>query len=354
VFSIEGQSLKLESADHVAKYVEEIRSKDHVEVRLSGNTLGVDAARAIAAALKEKHNLKVVNLSDIFTGRLKAEIPLALEAFVDALVDKKFMTDLDLSDNAFGPIGAAPLTELLKKNTAIQNLRLNNNGLGIDGGKLVAQALTEAAEQLTSDGSKYSLRSITIGRNRMETPGATHIAKALAKHTKLEEVRIFQNSIRPEGCAEFVRSLAACSNLRLLDMQDNTFTEPGSFALAETLPIWKELRVLNVNECLLKAPGARAVLEALKRLENIEQLLITFNEIDILGAKLIPSVLKNKKKLQRIELNGNCFDPDGNEVEAIRDTLRELGVLDGLDELDEMEFDQDEDEDEDKDELEEE
>lgn len=39
----------------------------------------------------------------MFTGRLKTEIPLALEALVEALEGQKHLVELDLSDNAFGP-----------------------------------------------------------------------------------------------------------------------------------------------------------------------------------------------------------------------------------------------------------
>jgi Ran GTPase-activating protein 1 len=92
----------------------------------------VEACRAIAEALKTQSSLKNVYFSDMFTGRLKNEIPLALEAFVDAFLDKS-IDELDLSDNAFGPAGAKPLMKLLTHNRNIQILKLNNNGLGIQG-----------------------------------------------------------------------------------------------------------------------------------------------------------------------------------------------------------------------------
>lgn len=45
---------------------------------------------------------------------------------------------LDLSDNAFGPNGIVGLVALLKSASCytLQELRLNNNGLGITGGKV--------------------------------------------------------------------------------------------------------------------------------------------------------------------------------------------------------------------------
>ena len=69
----------------------------------------------------------------MFTGRLKTEIPLALDALVEALEVQKHLVELDLSDNAFGPAGAKPLMRLIINNRNIKILRLNNNGLGIEG-----------------------------------------------------------------------------------------------------------------------------------------------------------------------------------------------------------------------------
>ena len=45
---------------------------------LEGNTLGVDAAKAIAKALESQPHFKRALWKDAFTGRLKDEIPRAL------------------------------------------------------------------------------------------------------------------------------------------------------------------------------------------------------------------------------------------------------------------------------------
>jgi Ran GTPase-activating protein 1 len=46
--------------------------------------------------------------------------------------------ELDLSDNAFGPVGVEGLAMLLRSPSchALEILKLNNNGLGIGGGKV--------------------------------------------------------------------------------------------------------------------------------------------------------------------------------------------------------------------------
>ena len=48
------------------------------------------------------------------------------------------LVELDLSDNAFGPDGVKAVRELLESSAcySVQELRFNNNGLGI-GGKVI-------------------------------------------------------------------------------------------------------------------------------------------------------------------------------------------------------------------------
>lgn len=47
-------------------------------LNLEGNTLGIEAAEAIGKALESKSELKKALWKDMFTGRMKNEIPTAL------------------------------------------------------------------------------------------------------------------------------------------------------------------------------------------------------------------------------------------------------------------------------------
>jgi Ran GTPase-activating protein 1 len=60
VYSIEGKSLKLNTAEDVKQFCEEIKAlKGLTEIKLSGNTFGVDAAKAIAQAMRDQEELRV-------------------------------------------------------------------------------------------------------------------------------------------------------------------------------------------------------------------------------------------------------------------------------------------------------
>jgi Ran GTPase-activating protein 1 len=61
LFSIAGQSLKLDTAADIEKHIAGLISNDKVEeVRFEGNTLGVGACERLAEVLKTKKTLKVI------------------------------------------------------------------------------------------------------------------------------------------------------------------------------------------------------------------------------------------------------------------------------------------------------
>lgn len=60
IFSIEGKSLRLDSAADVEPHIKALRENTEVEeIRLGGNTLGVEACEALAKVLETKKTLQV-------------------------------------------------------------------------------------------------------------------------------------------------------------------------------------------------------------------------------------------------------------------------------------------------------
>ncbi|KNE72836.1 hypothetical protein AMAG_16943 [Allomyces macrogynus ATCC 38327] len=339
IFRIPGQGLKFDTAKDVEVHAAKLQAMTNVtEVHLSGHTFGIEAAKAIGAALVGKKDLKVCNFSDMFTGRLKSEIPACLTALTEPLIPLAVHT-LDLSDNAFGPAGAFPIVPFLSQTTSLHTLRLNNNGLG-QGGQAVADALAAQAAAHKAAGRASPLRVFVAGRNRLENGSMPKLAAAFAAHGNVEHVQIPQNGIRPEGIAELVAGLKSCKGLKVLDVQDNTLTKAGAAAVAEALPSWPHLRKLHLGDCLLTAKGAAVLFKAMRaaKVGSIEELHLGFNEINAKGASLLGDWLRAfGGKVTLLELNGNCFEAESDEVERIKSILEGFGHEDALDELDEME-----------------
>src|ERR1700761_2250000 len=148
IFSLRGQALKLDTAADLEKHIQPLKDSSNVEeVPLEGNTIGVEASQALAKILETKTSLQYANLADIFTGRLLAEIPQALDSLLTALLKCPNLQMINLNDNAFGLNTVEPLRPFLSKHTPLQDLYLNNNGLGPAAGTLVAEALAQLAEK---------------------------------------------------------------------------------------------------------------------------------------------------------------------------------------------------------------
>jgi len=341
VFSIEGKGLKLNTAQDVQAFVDTIVQMDDLQViKLSGNTIGLEAGKALASALQSRMTIKAANFSDIFTGRLREEIPPTLKAICDSLEDKENLIELNLSDNAFGPAGAEPLIDFLTNNRSLQILRLNNNGLGVGGGTMIAKALLASANKAKEENRTSSLHTIVCGRNRLEDGSSQALADAFAAHGTLVEVRMPQNGIRPDGISNLVKGLAQCKNLKHLDLQDNTFTAKGSIALAKFLPSWEHLTHLNLGDCLLSRKGGLAVAESLKIGKNkkLEWINLQYNEIQGDGISVLAlAIEEHLGQLTSLELNGNRVEAEDSSIQNVISALTKWEHEDGLDELDDME-----------------
>ena len=345
VFSIEGKAIKFNTAADIEPFLADL-TDDVEEIRLSGNTIGIEAAQALALALKGKTKLQNAQLDDIFTGRLKDEIPAALEAILPVLQQCPNLHTVNLCDNAFGPTAAAPLESFFRGHAALRHLYLQNNGMGPEAGARMARAL-EA-------NTAAKLETIVCGRNRLENGSSAAWASCFRRHgATLRVVKMPQNGIRPEGVARlFADGLAHCSELEVFDLQDNTFTLDGSLALAKALPGMARLRELGTSECLLRKQGAAAVVRALAQGKNttIETLRLQYNEIDAsVLADLVAAIDTALPNVKLVELNGNKFQEDDEHVDRLRALFEKRDNGAEIDELDDMEEDSDEEEEEDDD-----
>ncbi|VEN64230.1 unnamed protein product [Callosobruchus maculatus] len=345
--SFAGKSLKLDNEEHAKEVTEAINNCTDLEyLNLEGNTLGVNAAKAVAKALEKHPELKRALWKDMFTGRMKTEIPKALEHLGNGLVTAGTrLVELDLSDNAFGPIGVEGLAALLRSSScyALEELRLNNNGLGITGGKLLAAALTDCYKSSKEHGKPLSLKVFIAGRNRLENDGAIALAQVFKMIGTLEEIAMPQNGIYHVGIKALSEAFVHNKNLRVLNLNDNTIGSKGADHIAEALPHLQALTDINFGDCLLKTKGASRLAEALTEgHKDLKDLQLGYNEIRVTGALLIAGAIKNKIKINSLQLDGNQFGEEGKA--QLETKLKEFGKLHVLGSLDENESEDSEEE----------
>jgi Ran GTPase-activating protein 1 len=347
--SFAGRKLKVDTADDAKEIVDAIKSTvDITALRLEGNTIGLEAAIEIAEALKDQGKFEKALWSDIFTGRLRSEIPPSLEHLGDGIIAAGAkLSELDLSDNAFGPDGVKGIKKLLMSESCykLNVLKLNNNGLGVGGGKLLSEAFIKCHESSSLTGSPFALKVFISGRNRLEDEGAKALSKAFKILGSLEEITMPQNGIRPDGVGALAEAFLENKNLKIININDNTCTESGAKAIGKCLPSLRKLETLNVGDCLLKNSGALALAPELAvDMPNLKEVIMSFNEIRIEGALALTRSMKNKNSLSVLNLDGNQL---GDQTEDIQELMSSFGRIDALAPFDDNEDPDSEEEDDD-------
>lgn len=302
-FLISTAEKKYDSVEEVKEGVAMLlEHKDRVtELVLSRNSYGVKACEAIGLALAQCPRLVAVDFSDIYTGRLREEIPPAL-GFLSSGLRYTQLEELDLSDNAFGPDGVQGFSDLLANMPSLKTLRLNNNGLGPEGGLLVAQAL--------SMGRKPALEEFCAGRNRLEDMGAAALGHLFGEMKSLKKVALPQNRINAEGFMALFAGLEQNPDLQWIEVNDNCLSDESAFtSLSRTVGCLQYLSVLNIGESLLGDAGALPLLLALHSSNpHLLQLNLQYNELkaETVGEELVRLVLE-KEDLELLNIKGNDF-----------------------------------------------
>jgi len=352
ILSLHGKVLKLDTRADVEPYLTADPATVE-EVHFGGNTIGVEAALAIADYLKQTQVLKVANFADIFTGRLITEIPQALAAICNALADKTSLVEINLSDNAFGGRSVDPMVNFLTNNRSFQILKLNNNGLGPEGGAVVANALLQSALLSKKEGVPSNLRTVICGRNRLEDGSAPIWGEALRAHGGLTRIEMTQNGIKPDGISALVRGIAACQGLVHLNLQDNTFGEKGSQAAADVLTSWPLLETLNFADCVIAQEGdVSPIVPVLLSGSNtkLTVLQLANNNMDSQSFALFAEGIQaHLPALKTFEVFWNEFEEDDEGIVSLAGTLKGRG---GKLVITDPEEDEDEEEEEEKDEEE--
>ncbi|KAI4471870.1 ran gtpase-activating protein 1 [Holotrichia oblita] len=271
-------------------------------VSFAGKSLKLDSendAKPVVDAINDCADLQYLNLEAIFR---KCSRNAGAR-----------LTELDLSDNAFGPIGVEGLASLLRSSSCY----------GLE-------------ELRKSEGKPLALKVFIAGRNRLENDGAKALAEVFNTIGTLEEIAMPQNGIYHIGISALSDAFRNNKNLQILNLNDNTIGPTGSKAIADILPVLQNLKEINFGDCLLKNDGAKHLATGLNNCMKLESLTLGFNEIKKDGALELIAALANKSQLKALVLDGTILEAmarkqsgknDGNSHNQSRDDVEIFGNL---------------------------
>lgn len=317
----------------VTDLIEAINDCKHLNfLDIEGNTLGCEAAKHIGEALKKHPEFRRALWKDLFTGRMKTEIPLALIDLSKGIMHAQAqLTVLDLSDNALGPNGMKGLVDLIKSPScfSLQELRLMNCGLGITGAKMLAESLTHCFKKSVEAGTPLELLVFAAGRNRLENEGAKALSAIFSEIQTLQEITIPQNGIYHVGMKALAEALKMNKNMQVINFNDNTITSKGAESLAEAFYAIENLREINLGDCLLKDLGGQTLSDVLSDSHvDLEVLNLSGNEIGPEVGIAIAQAMLHKENLRELILDCNQFGEEGcTQIQEILESEGKLDIL---------------------------
>ncbi|PAV88307.1 hypothetical protein WR25_13162 isoform B [Diploscapter pachys] len=253
---------------------------------------------------------------DMFTGRLRSEIPETIKSMLSAVTKSGAQIQaLNVADNAFGPIGAESISEFLLSpacNT-LQILDLNNTGLG-EGAMIISKCLLEMKENAKREGRVFCLKTFKCDRNRLYSAGGSALSKAVKGLGTLEHFSMMGCTIQWQGIVDIAQSLTFNPHLKRINISDNLPGSKGSRQIAEALKPLKELEDVVLEDLLLR----NAAVDVVKALcdgqhRNLKKLNLCGNQIKFDAGRAIIEIWKRNGDMPLLWLGLNAFGEDGFE-----------------------------------------
>ncbi|KAK3223243.1 hypothetical protein Dsin_010268 [Dipteronia sinensis] len=284
------------------------------EVSFAANGITAAGIKAFDGVLQSNVILKALNLSGNPIG------DEGVKCLCDILVHNAGIQKLQVEYVIyFSMQGAKAVAELLKKNSNLRFLELNNNMIEYSGFTGLAEALL----------GNNTIRSIHLNGNYGGALGANALAKGLEGNKSLRELHLHGNSIGDEGVRALMLGLSSHKGkLTVLDIGNNSISAKGAFHVAEYIKNSKSLLWLNLYMNDIGDEGAKKIADALKQNRAITTIDLGGNNIHASAATELAQVLKDNSVITTLDLAYNPIGADG--AKAITEVLKFHGNINTL------------------------
>lgn len=222
------------------KALNDIVSSLKKEVKVKYESVSLDGARALAAALSGSARVTTLCLRGCNLGAQQ------VQAVAQVLWSNTVLTELELWDNEdVSHDGAQAVADMLKVNATLKTLWMYACGIG--------------------------------------DVGASHLAGALRVNETLTELDVADNGITQMGASELAAALRVKKTLRKLSLNDNPLGDDGVKAVAVAVP-QSGLKMLQIRDCHMAYRGATALCEMLKSGARLRELWV--DELESASAPL--------------------------------------------------------------------
>lgn len=195
---------------------------------------------------------------------------------------------------SYESITASHLTNILKANTTLTELRLSGSSLHFDAAVTIADALK----------GNSCIQSLFLHRNKLGSAGAKVIGEALK----------YGNS----------------PNLTLLDMSDNAISSEGFHVIGDALKTNKKLGILRIGMNSMGCSGAQSLFLGLEKNKTLTELSLAYDRtVGVNEVRMLSNALRSNKSLKNLSLRSCLVNAEG--IKAIASVLKEHPSLTSLD-----------------------
>ena len=307
-----------------------------VDLDVSWNYITCKGASAFGEALEVNDTLQKLDISD---NKISDDGAIALSECLEAnstlielkmsrnnisceVADKKFYVNnalqkLDISSNKITDDGAIALSECLRANTTLIEVKMSGNNITLG----IISAIAKSIEVNYS-----TLQKLDISNSKISDSGIIAFSKYL--HISLTELDISGNDITCQGASAIAKFMRMNTTLQKLNISNNTISDNGAVAFSEFLKTDATLIELSMSANSITCKGARVIAEAMQINTTLQTFDISANEISDDGAMAFSKCLKINTTLSELNMSRDYFTRKG--ANAIAEAIQKNTSLKSL------------------------
>ena len=333
-----GKGRELLDADRATALLPPPTHTHYTRITLSGKSFSLPAAQVFAPLLAGQSRLTEADLSDIIAQRNTEEAIAVLDCLCSAVAHHPLHA-LNLSDNAIGARGVEAVSQALRRQTALQRVTFNNDGLQGSAVAVLVDALLhpyrtsdeQAANQPRPPTALYvpnassqptSIRHIELIRNLLPNRDPEPLVPLILSSPHLTHFILASTRLSPAGGLAIANALSSSglTSLVHIDLHDGKLGPEAGLVLANQLLTPAKtahlthlnLGDIDVNDRDETGTAIRAIIVALRTAApHLQHLDLHHNDITPRLTTLLARSLHNKTHLTHLCLDDNPIGTRG-------------------------------------------
>ena len=266
------------------------------ELRINECMVDCDVIAAICKGIEHNSTLELLDLSgcDLLSS--------VGELLSDMLRTNTSLLHLNLEENILGDQGISCLAAGLKSNSTLQSLDLKANHCAAQGCEQIAEALKAGGCQL---------RSLTLSSNPINDVGAKFLGDALVGNKNLESLDLHACMLGDIGIKLLCQGLVLNTTMKEINLSSNWCKKGQN--ISTMLSRNTVLESVDLSSCHISDETLGELLSSLREGTNssLKALYISFNAFSNRGARAIAQMLVGRNQLEVLCAQYNAFDTDG-------------------------------------------